>query len=176
MLIKQERTEKAMEQSFDRPIPGMGMTFEVGSRPWQTPPELTTVEQATDYYIERMNTDQFKAQLIDVMDMGVPLTTLANTIQLASVMEGLHTVDVGILMIPIIVELLVTIADSQGVKYDTGMEDIDNERATAIDRTINTIMRERNIPQEDTTIEPQREEANVEEAPQPQPMGLMARR
>jgi len=108
-----------MEQSFDRPIPGMGMTFEVGSRPWQTPPELTTVEQATDYYIERMNTDQFKAQLIDVMDMGVPLTTLANTIQLASVMEGLHTVDVGILMIPIIVELLVTIADSQGVKYDT---------------------------------------------------------
>lgn len=176
MLIKQERTEKAMEQSFDRPIPGMGMTFEVGSRPWQTPPELTTVEQATDYYIERMNTDQFKAQLIDVMDMGVPLTTLANTIQLASVMEGLHTVDVGILMIPIIVELLVTIADSQGVKYDTGMEDIDNERATAIDRTINTIMRERNIPQEDTTIEPQREEANVEEVPQPQPMGLMARR
>jgi len=176
MLIKQERTEKAMEQSFDRPIPGMGMTFEVGSRPWQTPPELTTVEQATDYYIERMNTDQFKAQLIDVMDMGVPLTTLANTLQLASVMEGLHTVDVGILMIPIIVELLVTIADSQGVKYDTGMEDIDNERATAIDRTINTIMRERNIPQEDTTIEPQREEANVEETPQPQPMGLMARR
>ena len=165
-----------MEQSFDRPIPGMGMTFEVGSRPWQTPPELTTVEQATDYYIERMNTDQFKAQLIDVMDMGVPLTTLAITIQLASVMEGLHTVDVGILMIPIIVELLVTIADSQGVKYDPGMEDIDNERATAIDRTINTIMRERNIPQEDTTIEPQREEANVEEAPQPQPMGLMARR
>ena len=165
MLIKQERTEKAMEQSFDRPIPGMGMTFEVGSRPWQTPPQLTTVEQATDYYIERMNTDQFKAQLIDVMDMGVPLTTLANTIQLASVMEGLHTVDVGILMIPIIVELLITIADSQGVKYDTGMEDIDNERATAIDRTINTIMRERNIPQEDTTIEPQREEANVEEAP-----------
>ena len=36
-----------MEQSFDRPIPGMGMTFEVGSRPWQTPPEITTVEQAT---------------------------------------------------------------------------------------------------------------------------------
>ena len=39
------------------------------------------------------------------MEMGVPLTVLANTIQLASVMEGVHTVDVGILIIPIIVEL-----------------------------------------------------------------------
>ena len=54
------------------------------------------------------------------MEMGVPLTVLANTIQLASVMEGMHTVDVGILMIPIIVELMITIGDSAGVKYKTG--------------------------------------------------------
>ena len=105
-----------MEQSFDRPIPGMGMTFEVGSRPWQTPPEITTVEQATNYYVERMNTDQFKAQLVDVIEMGVPLATLANTIQLASVMEGVHSVDVGMLVIPIIVELLMTIAEAEGVQ------------------------------------------------------------
>ena len=164
-----------MEQSFDRPIPGMGMTFEVGSRPWQTPPELTTVEQATDYYIERMNTDQFKAQLTDVMEMGVPLATLANTIQLASVMEGVHSVDVGILMLPIIVELLMTIADSQGIEYDTGMEGMENERATSVDRTINTIMRERNLPKEDAPTEEQRADVEVEGTPQP-PMGLMARR
>ena len=32
--------------SFDYPIPGQGMTAEVGSRPWQNPPQYTTVEQA----------------------------------------------------------------------------------------------------------------------------------
>ena len=32
--------------SFDRPIPGMSMTHEVGARPWQTPPTYTTVEEA----------------------------------------------------------------------------------------------------------------------------------
>ena len=173
MLIKQERTEKAMEQSFDRPIPGMGMTFEVGSRPWQTPPELTTVEQATDYYVERMNTDAFKGQLVDVMEMGVPLTTLANTIQLASVMEGVHSVDVGILMIPIIVELLITIADSQGAKYQTGMEGMENERATAPNRIISDMMRERNMKEEEMPMEEPQEMAQEE---QMQPMGLMARR
>ena len=173
MQTKQRRTEKAMEQSFDRPIPGMGMTFEVGSRPWQTPPELTTVEQATDYYVERMNTDAFKGQLIDVIEMGVPLATLANTIQLASVMEGVHSVDVGILMIPIIVELLITIADSQGAKYQTGMEGMENERATAPNRIISDMMRERNMKEEEMPMEEPQEMAQEE---QMQPMGLMARR
>lgn len=173
MQTKQRRTEKAMEQSFDRPIPGMGMTFEVGSRPWQTPPELTTVEQATDYYVERMNTDAFKGQLVDVIEMGVPLATLANTIQLASVMEGIHSVDVGILMIPIIVELLITIADSQGAKYQTGMEGMENERATAPNRIISDIMRERNMKEEEMPMEEPQEMAQEE---QMQPMGLMARR
>ena len=163
-----------MEQSFDRPIPGMGMTFEVGSRPWQTPPEITTVEQATNYYVERMNTDQFKAQLVDVIEMGVPLATLANTIQLASVMEGVHSVDVGMLVIPIIVELLMTIAEAEGVQYHSGMEGMETERPTAVSRIINDKMNELRAPTEDIGIEEPQVELEQEE--QPQPMGLMARR
>ena len=163
-----------MEQSFDRPIPVMGMTFEVGSRPWQTPPEITTVEQATNYYVERMNTDQFKAQLVDVIEMGVPLATLANTIQLASVMEGVHSVDVGMLVIPIIVELLMTIAEAEGVQYQTGMEGMETERPTAVSRIINDKMNELRAPTEDIGIEEPQVELQQEE--QPQPMGLMARR
>ena len=68
-----------------------------------------------------------------------------------------------------------TIADSQGIDYDTGMEGMENERATSVDRTINTIMRERNLPKEDAPTEEQRADVEVEETPQP-PMGLMARR
>ena len=164
-----------MEQSFDRPIPGMAMTHEVGARPWQTPPALTTVEEATDYYVDRMGTDQFKAQLIDVMEMGVPLTTLANTIQLASVMEGMHTVDVGILMIPILVELMIAIGDSAGVKYQTGMEGMENERGTVANRIISDMMKEKSMTQEDMPMA-ETEEMVQEEQPQEEPMGLMSRR
>ena len=111
-----------MEQSFDRPIPGMGMTHEVGARPWQNPPTYTTVEEAVNYYVERMSTDQFRDQLIDVMEMGIPLTTMANTIQLASVMVGVHTVDVGMMLLPILVELLKSMGDASNVQYVSGME------------------------------------------------------
>ena len=166
-----------MEQSFDRPIPGMSMTHEVGARPWQTPPSLVTVEEATDYYVERMGTDEFKQKLIDVMEMGVPLTVLANTIQLASVMEGMHTVDVGILMIPIIVELMITIAESSNITYKTGMEGMGSDTPTAVNKLIVNKLQEKE-KEEQGVLTPQEEEVQeVEQEEQPQtPIGLMARR
>ena len=106
--------------------------------------------------------------------MGVPLATLANTIQLASVMEGVHSVDVGMLVIPIIVELLMTIAEAEGVQYQTGMEGMETERPTAVSRIINDKMNELRAPTEDIGIEEPQVELEQEE--QPQPMGLMARR
>lgn len=165
------------DTTFDRPIPGMGMTHEVGARPWQTPPTYTTVEEASDYYIERMSNPAFREQLIDVMEMKIPLTTLANTIQLASVMEGLHTVDVGMLMIPILVETMMLIGDSADVKYVTGMEESKGERPAMINKIVNDMKmkqgEDEEMPMEETIEEPmQEEEMPVEE----EPKGLMARR
>ena len=31
--------------SFDRPIPGMSLTAELGNRPWQQPPQYSTDEK-----------------------------------------------------------------------------------------------------------------------------------
>ena len=164
------------DTTFDRPIPGMGMTHEVGARPWQTPPTYTTVEEASDYYIERMSNPAFREQLIDVMEMKIPLTTLANTIQLASVMEGLHTVDVGMLMIPILVETMMLIGDSADVKYVTGMEESKGERPAMINKIVNDMKmkqgEDEEMPMEETIEEPMQEE----EMPMEEPKGLMARR
>ncbi len=167
------------EQSFDRPIPGMGMTAELGGRPWQTPPTYATIEETSDYYIERMANPAFKEQLLDVMEMGVPLSTLANTIQMASVMEGLHTVDVGMLVIPILVEAMMLIGDAADVKYVTGMEDTKSERPGLNSRIIAELKSKQgnaeDMPTEEVVeeVEPEQES---EEMPMEQPKGLMARR
>jgi hypothetical protein len=167
------------EQSFDRPIPGMGMTAELGGRPWQTPPTYATIEETSDYYIERMANPAFKEQLLDVMEMGVPLSTLANTIQMASVMEGLHTVDVGMLVIPILVEAMMLIGDAADVKYVTGMEGTKSERPGLNSRIIAELKSKQgnaeDMPTEEVVeeVEPEQES---EEMPMEQPQGLMARR
>ena len=167
------------ETSFDAPIPGMGMTHELGARPWQTPPTYTTVEETSDYYIERMSNPAFKEQLLDVMEMKIPLTTLANTIQLGSVMEGLHTVDVGMLMIPILVETMALIGDSSDIDYVTGMDDVKADRPAMSNRIVEELKSEQGNT-EDTPMEeemPMEEEPVMEEEmPMEQPKGLMARR
>ena len=118
-----------MEQpqpKFRRAIPGEGLTVELGSVPWQTPPEYVTLEDALDYYLPRFESEEFATKLISVLEMGVPITTLANTMQLSSVMEGLHSADIGILVLPILMEMLMLVADSANVKYNTGLEDGDD--------------------------------------------------
>ena len=169
------------DTSFDAPIPGMGMTHELGARPWQTPPTYTTVEETSDYYIEKMSNPKFKEQLLDVMEMKIPLTTLANTIQLGSVMEGLHTVDVGILMIPILVETMALIGDSSDVDYVTGMDDVKADRPAMTSRIISDLQDKQNLDSDVSMEEPMAEDMLMEESidkemPMEEPKGLMARR
>jgi len=163
--------------SFDAPIPGMSLTHEVGARPWQQPAQFVTVEEVVDHYTNRMmNNDEFAEQLVDVMDMGIPLTTIANTIQLAGVMEGKHSVDTGLLALPVIIETMQLIGDGAGVDYITGLDDNPrNERDTLSKRNVDKLLEEENIKpevKEDMPIE----EDKVTEVVEEEPMGLMQRR
>jgi len=164
------------EPMFDAPIPGQSLTAELGARPWQSPPQFTTVDEALEFYVPRMANDSFSEKLIDVMEMGVPLTTLANSMQMNSVMEGKHSVDVGIIIMPVLIEMMRLIGDSAGIEYDTGMDKKEKTRSTLITKALNKLRDEeaKNETSEEPVIEPEvvEEQAPVEE----EPKGLMARR
>ena len=107
---------------LDGPIAGQSLTAKINGRPWLNPPQYSTVDEAIEYYLERMSSEEFTDQLVDVLEMGVPVTTLANTIQLGSVMDGVHSVDIGMLVMPFIMEMIMLVGESSGVKYNSGME------------------------------------------------------
>ena len=110
------------QPSLDAPIPGEGLTHELGDRPWQKPAQLTNIDEVMPFYREKILDEEFIPQLLQVIEMGIPLTTIANAMQSAAVMEGIHSIDVGVLMLPIIVELLKYVAERDEVEYNTGME------------------------------------------------------
>ena len=132
-----------MQPKLDAPIPGQSLTKELGSRPWQQPAQYTTVEDALDYYIPRLESDEVSQQLLDVLEMGIPVTTVANTMQLGSVMEGKHSVDVGMLILPVLVELIMLIADSAGVEYTTGLEKDKEIRGSLVDLAVSKFKEEK---------------------------------
>ena len=118
---------KQAEMNLDAPVAGMSLTAELGARPWQKPPQYNTVDQAVDYYVTRLNSDEASEQVVDILEMGVSTSKLANIIQLGSVMEGVHSIDVGVLVTPVIIEFIKLIGDSSNVKYKSGEEEIDDK-------------------------------------------------
>jgi|TARA_R100001510_G_scaffold53314_1_gene54797 hypothetical protein len=163
------RTEPILEA----PIPGMAMTHEVGARPWQTPPQYPTVSKAAEYYVTSMQDESFVEQALNLMETGMPITLIANNIHLMSVMEGKHTIDVGMLLIPVIMEMLMLIGDKAGVEYTTGMErDKDIEiRDSASEAAFAKFQKQLGEDSTEEVAEEQEEDTKEE-----QPMGLMARR
>tara|TARA_R110001632_G_scaffold24236_1_gene67800 strand:- start:55 stop:564 length:510 start_codon:yes stop_codon:yes gene_type:complete len=167
--------ELSNQPSFDAPIPGQSLTAELGGRPWQTPPQYTTVDEAIDYYMERMSSEEFMVQLADILEAGTPVTVLANTIQMASVMDGKHTVDVGMLVLPMLMEMIMMVGDSAGIEYDDGMKDSNKPktRDSLIAKVISKY--EKELGNVDLTDRPDEEEQDTEEVME-EPKGLMARR
>jgi hypothetical protein len=143
---------------FDAAIPGQSLTAELGSRPWQQPAQYTTVEEALDYYIPRLESEEVSAQLLDVLEMGIPVTTVANTMQLGSVMEGKHSVDVGMLILPVLVELIMLIADTANVKYTSGLEKDKKIRGSLVDLAVSRFneekVKEKDAPMPEIDEEP----------------------
>jgi hypothetical protein len=157
------------EPLFDAPIPGQALTHELGARPWQSPPQYSTVDEAVDYYTSRLSTPEATSQIVEILKMGIPVTSLANTIQMGSIMDGKHSIDVGMLVLPLIVEVIMYIAEQEGIDYDDGLTDVkDNKTNEAILENIRTQMKEK-------AGEPVEEEPVVEETSE-EPTGLMARR
>ena len=157
---------------FDAPIPGESLVIELGSRPWQQAPEMATVDEAIEYYMERLSTDEFMNQLMDVLELEVPITSIVNTMQLNSVMEGVHSVDVGVLISPLLVEMIMYMADMAKVDYVSGLEKPDTSdklSPTKIAKMMNKFKEE--VDEMDVDEEPSVETQETEE-----PKGLMARR
>ena len=163
--------------NIDGPIPGESLTAEYGGRPWQKPPQYATVDEAMQFYMQRMDNDKFKDDLLDVIENGIPLTIIANALQLGSVMEGYHSVDVGILVLPALVESLALIAENNGVTYKTGAEEqdegiTDTQFALAEKDMLNEVQDSMLDTSEFDMYANEGAEEKVEE----EPVGLMSRR
>jgi len=163
---------------LDTPIPGQGMTAPLGGRPWQQPPKFSTAEKAFAFYAERLTQENQTDQLLNLIELGVPLDTLADSLQLGGVMQGLHSVDVGILISPAIIETMNQMGLQAGLKPVLPTEEVDPEKSNDPEIALRLKQmaekQDRNISiKDDTLVEELEPEMEIVEE---KPTGLMARR
>ncbi len=165
--------ENRNEPTFDAPIPGMAMTHEVGARPWQQPAQYSTIDEVAQFYIGQMQNDSFVEQAANLLETKMPVTMIANTMQTSNIMNGVHNIDVGLLALPIIMEMIMYIGDSAGIDYVTGIERNleeevkDSAMALAISRIEDAKISDEIVVEEEEPMQEVQEEI---------PVGLMARR
>ena len=151
------------EPNFDRHIPGQSLTSKLGQYPWQRPPQYNTVDDAMQFYAERIMNPMFRDQIAETMELGVPITSIANALQSNGVMLGKHTID------------------EEGVDYVMGTELEDPDEDKFRDSTIAVAMKKVEAKMKTAGKEPVEEtepmiEEESAEASEPPATGLMARR
>ena len=184
------------------PIPGMSLTSPPGNYPWEQPPQMENPEEALRYHIKRLNDPERIDAIIDVLEIGMPVKAITEGMLTAAVSQGRHSIDVSLMIAPVIHEQIKNLAEDAGIEYNEGMED-ENARTPEEDKAllhmkVRTALKKQNTPegkelfkQVTTAIEaPQEEAMPVNEelndvamqdtaAPAPTedaPQGLMSRR
>ena len=124
----------AADPQFMAPIPGMSLTGEPGNVPWEQPPMFVELKDVVKYYTEKLTEDKAVEKLLTSLKTEAPVLDIATVIIKAGMMKGIHSIDVGFLAVPVIVELIKTIAEMNDVKYVLSDEDM--RKYTEVDETI----------------------------------------
>jgi len=116
--------------SFGAPIPGQSLFSTPGDSPWERPSELNTVDEALSFYFTSMRDPEIIDDLMTVVDMGIPLAPIVKTMYMSSVMKGIHNLDVGLIVAPVLTEFLAAVAKSYDIDFKySGVDPMEEKNA-----------------------------------------------
>ena len=177
---------------FDRPVPGQSLTTTPKAAPYERPPETADPMEAIGKHLDNLTKEGVMEDLVFFIEQGLDIQTLTEGILRSAVMEGIHSVDVSLIIGPVIFEFIRGIAIDADIEFDDGLDNPDAKRAIMVQRDsvrarkiLNDLDLGEDLPDslslEDTEM-PEIDESAIEEEPEEvpeeseQPRGLMARR
>ncbi len=116
------------------PVPGMSLTTEPNSRPWEQPPQLTKLSEVVNHYAERLSEGAVVDSIMQALKEDVPVYELSEGLTKIEMMNGVHSPDTAVLVTPVVVELIVALAELNDVGYI--MTAADKVQMTKVDEGI----------------------------------------
>ena len=126
--------------TFNVAIPGQSLTDEPKNFPWERPPEIADPDEAVKHHLTYLSKDEAVESTLFVLESGLPITTFVSTLMTNAVGNGIHSIDVGLLIAPTIHEAIKATADEGGINYkeefsrDVEKDEMRKERETTLIR------------------------------------------
>lgn len=165
-------------QALNGPIPGQSLTVEPKNFAWERPPEIVDPEEAIQMHITRLSDPEMLEDVLDVLEFEeVDIQTLVVGIMRGAVGNGIHSIDVGMMVAPVVHEFIKQAAKAAGIDAEDGFEDKDAKKQKEEYRLTSRakrVLKEMGVKPKEVVKEIEMEEAPKEAAPVA-PKGLMAR-
>jgi len=171
-------------RTFEAPIPGQSLTDSPKNAPYERPPETADPMEAVDIHLANLTKEGAMEDVLYFLEMGVDLQTMVQGILRSGVVAGIHSLDVSLIIAPVIHEYIKGFADAAELEYNEGFDDkeanevISYRRDVARAKKILDKMKEEQgmAPMPEPEMEPEMEPEEPEMVEEePVKTGLMAR-
>lgn len=123
-------------QKLNAPIPGQSLLSTPGNAPYERPPEMNDPEEVVMYYLEKMEDPKKVTAALDALEMGLTVKDLTTGMLRAGVSEGMHSIDVSLIIAPVLHEQIRSIASAAEIEFEEGIEE--EEDRSGIDYAISS--------------------------------------
>jgi hypothetical protein len=99
------------------PIPGQSLTDEPNNFAWERPPEISDPDEAVVFHLDRLSEKPIVDSVLHLLQMGFPVDVLTRSILTGAVGSGMHSIDVSLLISPVIEEEIAYMGTTAGIKF-----------------------------------------------------------
>lgn len=119
------QNDATVGEMFQPVPPGVSWTAPPKSRPWLNPPQDTDVVTIANSYIGVLGSAEVANDILDSLETKTPLSLIAETLLLSGVASGKHTLDAAVLVMPVVIEVLKTIAVMNNIETVTFPDELE---------------------------------------------------
>ena len=107
----------------NRPIPGQSLTTTPKNAQYEQPPLIVDPEEALQLHLKRLSKPRSMEDILEFIDTGVDVRTIVEGILRGAVLNGIHSIDVSLIIAPVIHEFVRGLPLAAGIDFEDGFED-----------------------------------------------------
>ena len=101
---------------FDAPVAGQSLTDTPKNYPWEHAPQYATVEDASMQVWDGLHNEATMQKVLVLLEAGLSVEEISKVIVFAGFVEGKFTPDTGLLLTPIVAQMIMAIGKSAGIE------------------------------------------------------------